>query len=83
MPVRVELEGVALVSSGVIEHRAPEIDAASQMLFVTAGLADLAADPALPAGTIARVTLALPGATLASCLDSSSQPTSRPIRSLS
>lgn len=65
--VRVEVEDLELALAGVVEHRAPEIDAASQMVFVEAGLELPAAAPEIPSGTVARVSVAADG-TLESCL---------------
>ena len=64
--VRVEIEGLGQAVSGVVEHRAPEIDAASAMIFVESRL-----DPGMskvPPGAIARVSLVGPRAEATSCL---------------
>ncbi len=56
-PVRVEIEGLERALSGVVEHLAPEIDAASQMLFAEARLpaAELAGSH-VASGAAARVS---------------------------
>lgn len=65
--VRVEVEDLGLTLAGVVEHLAPEIDAASQMVFAEARLELPDVAPDIPSGTVARVSVAADGA-LASCL---------------
>jgi len=60
--VRIELDGLDLDINGVVERLAPEIDAASQMLFAEARLV-LDPDTRIAAGTPARITRLDPGAT--------------------
>jgi hypothetical protein len=52
--IRVELETSGLVLNGIVEHDTPEIDAASQMIFVEAGLPGAELEK-VPAGAAARV----------------------------
>ncbi len=62
-PVRIEVEGLEAPLPGLVEHLAPEIDAASQMLFAEARLS--AAKPsgvAVASGAVARVSLVPPEA---------------------
>lgn len=56
-PIRVAVDGLDATVDGRVEHLAPEIDAASQMLFVEASLMTGAAGPAVPSGAMARVAL--------------------------
>lgn len=67
-PVRVEIELLRLATEGIVDHVAPEIDAASQMVFVEARLT---APPGgeIPSGAIARMTVLKPGQRPRSCLD--------------
>ncbi len=53
--VRVEVQDLPEVVFGKVEHLAPEIDPASQMVFVEAQL-DLTRAAALPSGALARVS---------------------------
>ena len=67
--VRVEVESLGRGFRGVVEHQAPEVDAAAQMVFVEARL-DLT-DPftaEIPSGTVARVSTLPLGSTGHSCL---------------
>jgi RND family efflux transporter MFP subunit len=60
-PLRVEIETTGTVLHGAVENLAPEIDAASQMVFVEAGLEPSAeVTAAVPSGSIARVALSAP-----------------------
>jgi RND family efflux transporter MFP subunit len=67
-PVRVELEDFDRVFAGSVVHRAPEIDAVSQMMFMEALLSP-GAGPAIPAGAVARVSVIPPGEAPPACLD--------------
>ncbi|RMH21670.1 MAG: efflux RND transporter periplasmic adaptor subunit, partial [Acidobacteria bacterium] len=70
LPVRVEVETPRLSLEGVIDNVAPEIDAASQMVFVEARLPEPAAGaPPINSGAVARVSTLRDGAPLPSCLD--------------
>lgn len=74
--VRVEVETLGIALDGVVEHVAPEIDGASQRIFVEARIdgSSLTGDgetPPLPSGAAARVTVVGDGrsaASMASCL---------------
>lgn len=70
--VRVEVETLDLSLDGIVEHLAPEIDAASQLLFVEARIhADSLPEASLPSGAAARIAIRQPGgAPLPSCLGS-------------
>jgi multidrug resistance efflux pump len=60
--VRVEVDHLGLSLVGVVEHLAPEIDAASQLLFVEARITDGAPGvAAIPSGAAARVAVQRPG----------------------
>lgn len=65
--VRVETDELGTVLTGRVEHLAPEIDAASQLVFVEAALD---ADAPVTAGLVARVSRA--GEGVASCLGAGS-----------
>lgn len=68
--VRVEIESLGRSLSGVVEQRAPEIDAASEMIFVESRLDP--GGPPIPPGAVARVSLIGPAeASAPSCLDPS------------
>jgi RND family efflux transporter MFP subunit len=67
-PVRVEVEDLGVALAGVVEHQAPEIDAASQMVFVEARLETPGEASHLPSGAVARVSVARAGALFGSCL---------------
>ncbi|MCP4655275.1 MAG: efflux RND transporter periplasmic adaptor subunit, partial [bacterium] len=67
-PVRVEIESPAIATEGTVDHLAPEIDAASQMVFIEARLTPAAGEQPIPSGAIARVSVQRPGETLRSCL---------------
>jgi len=67
-PVRVEIESLAIATEGIVDHLAPEIDAASQMVFIEARLTPPAGDRQIPSGATARVSVLRPGETLRSCL---------------
>lgn len=67
-PVRVEVEDLGIALDGVVEHHAPEIDAASQMVFVEARLAAPGEPTPLPSGAVARVSVARAGTSPGSCL---------------
>ncbi len=67
-PVRVEIESLGIAAEGTVDHLAPEIDAASQMVFIEARLTPAAGDPPIPSGATARVSVRRPGETLRSCL---------------
>ncbi len=69
-PVRVELEDFERIFEGSVVHRAPEIDAVSQMMFMEAGLAP-EAEPAVPAGAMARVSVIRAGEAPPTCMDRS------------
>jgi RND family efflux transporter MFP subunit len=69
-PVRIELETLDLTLDAVVEQVAPEIDAASQMIFIEAGLSLASAtDRTLPSGAVARVSVATSNLRPPSCLD--------------
>jgi len=55
LPVRIEIEDLGLARTGTVEHVAPEIDTASQMVFVEARLDPTAAPNPVPSGAVARV----------------------------
>ena len=64
--VRVEIESLGRSAWGVVESRAPEIDAASDMIFIESRL-DLRGPP-IPPGAVARVALINPGEETPRCL---------------
>ena len=67
--VRVEVESLGRTFQGVVEHQAPEVDAAAQMVFVEARL-DLM-DPSIaeiPSGAVARISTVGAGSAGRSCL---------------
>lgn len=68
-PVRVEIESLAITTEGTVDHLAPEIDVASQMVFIEARLTPAAGDQPIPSGAVARVSVARPGEMLRSCLE--------------
>lgn len=61
-PVRVEVASLARVAAATVERRAPEIDAASEMVFVEAELQPtfMPEDQPLPPGAVARVSVVEP-----------------------
>ena len=69
--VRIEIETPRLVLSGSVERVAPEIDAASQMVFVEALISDTSQELNVTSGALARVSLARMGSRISSCLASS------------
>lgn len=62
---RLELEQLGITATATVEHLAPEIDAASRMVFVEARLEGSA--HTIPSGAVARVSI-LAGADSPSCL---------------
>lgn len=72
--VRVEVESMGRAFPGTVEHLAPEVDAAAQMVFVEAGLE--VARPLtseISSGAVARVSVAAAG-TAPTCLESPPSP---------
>lgn len=69
--VRIELEDLAGQLDGVVEHVAPELDAASQMIFVEARLEPASDATSVPSGTVGRVAVWTDDDTPPSCLDRS------------
>ncbi len=70
MPLRIEIETPPVVARGVVQHIAPEIDAASQMVLIEARVESPAEpDHSIPAGAVARVS-AQTAEDSPSCLDS-------------
>ncbi len=70
MPLRIELETLPVVARGVVQHIAPEIDTATQMVLIEARLESPAEPgPSIPAGAVARVS-AQTAEDSPSCLDS-------------
>ncbi len=67
MPVRVEIETLRLAVDGTVGHIAPEIDSASQMVFVEARLAS-GVPRRVPARAMARVSILGSGPLPPSCL---------------
>ncbi len=66
--VRVEVESLGIALEGTIEHFMPEIDIASQQIFVEARLATPPIGfQALATGAVARVSLVRPGEPAGSC----------------
>jgi RND family efflux transporter MFP subunit len=55
LPVRIEVEDLGFARTGTVEHIAPEIDTASQMVFVEARLDPAATPEPIPSGAVARV----------------------------
>ena len=66
--VRVEVESLGLALEGTIEHLMPEIDIASQQIFVEARLTmpEIGLQ-AMPTGAVVRVSLVRPGEPAGSC----------------
>ena len=54
--ILVEIEGLGATFQGTVEHHAPEIDAASQMLFIEATLEPQPGGPPVPSGAMAKVS---------------------------